>query len=85
MMSPLWLLWLVFLFMFLVAPLGYGWGYRGWGAPYPRYLQRRRAMQARSTGASSINHEAWGRGGDFIWFGLIIAVGWAYAAIFLWR
>jgi hypothetical protein len=61
MMNPFWLLWLVFLFMFLVAPLGYGWGYRGWGPPYPRYVQRRRATQAAGGDPSSIDHQAWGR------------------------
>lgn len=82
-MSPFWLIWLVFLFMFLVAPVGYGWGYRGWGAPYPRYVQQRRAHRAGSLGSSSFNHQAWGRAGDLIWLGLIIAAVWACAA-FLW-
>jgi hypothetical protein len=40
------LLWIVGTFLFVVPTLGYGWGYRGWGPPYPRYIQRRRAQQA---------------------------------------
>jgi hypothetical protein len=83
MMSPFWLLWLVFLLMFLVAPLGYGWGYRGWGPPYPRYVQRRRAVQVGTGDPSSINHQAWGRAGDLVWLGLIVAMVWAVSA-FVW-
>jgi hypothetical protein len=36
-----WLLWWVFLLVFLLPPVGYGWGYRRWGPPYPSYFQRR--------------------------------------------
>lgn len=32
----LWI-WLFFVFLFLLLPLSYGWGYRGWGPPYPSY------------------------------------------------
>jgi uncharacterized membrane protein len=84
MMNPFWLVWLVFLFMFLVAPVGYGWGYRGWGAPYPRYMQQRRAQRAGALG-SSFNHHAWGRSGDFIWLGIIVAILWACVVMFLIR
>jgi hypothetical protein len=49
-MSPLWLIWMIFLIMFLVTPIGYGRGYRGWGMPYPRYIQRRRASRAVASG-----------------------------------
>jgi hypothetical protein len=83
MMSPFWLLWMVFLFMFLVAPIGYGWGYRRWGMPYPRYVQRRRALMAGASGPSPRDHYAWGRAGDLVWLGLIIAMIWAISA-FVW-
>lgn len=83
MISPFWLIWLVFLFMFLVAPMGYGWGYRGWGMPYPRYIQRRRAMRVGMNGPSPLDHQAWGRAGDLVWLGLIIAAIWAFSA-FVW-
>ena len=46
MMSSWWFLWLAFMLLFLIPPLGYGWGYRGWGPPYPSYVQRRRGQQA---------------------------------------
>ncbi len=77
MMGAWWWLWMVFIFLFLVPPLGYGWGYRSWGAPYPRYIQRRRAV---ATGDSaSFNHQAWGFGGDFVWMVMIIGVLWGSA------
>jgi hypothetical protein len=31
MISTLWLFWMAFIFVFLVSPIGYGWGYRGCG------------------------------------------------------
>ena len=42
-MSTWWLLWMGVMFFFLLSD-GYGWGYRGWGPPYPRYIQRRRGL-----------------------------------------
>jgi len=84
MMSPFWLIWFVFLFMFLVAPVGYGWGYRGWGVPYPRYVQQRRAQRAGVLG-SSFDHHAWGRGGDLVWLGFIVAAIWAFSAFYFLR
>lgn len=82
MMGSWWLLWLVFIVLFLVPPLGYGWGYRRWGPPYPSYIQRRRA--AAMSGSAKVNHQAWGFGGDFVWVVLIIGVFWGCAAL-LWR
>ncbi len=66
-------------------PVGYGWGYRGWGVPYPSYVQRRRMQRASSAGRlTAFNHQAWGRGGDFIWglffFEILIVTG-----VFFWR
>jgi len=53
------------MFLVLMPSLGYGWGYRGWGPPYPRYVQRRRAQRAAVGGGSaSFDHQAWGWGGD---------------------
>jgi hypothetical protein len=79
------LLWMVFLFIFLLPPIGYGWGYRRWGPPYPRYIQRRRAQRAAAVGGSaSFDHYSWGWGGDFVWMMLSIWMIWAVAALF-WR
>lgn len=83
MMIPFWPIWLVFMLMFLVVPLGYGWGYRGWGMAYPRYVQRRRALRA-SDDPGQRAHLAWGRAGDLLWLGLFIAFIWALSA-FVWR
>lgn len=38
-----WWLWIAFVLFVILMPLGYGWGYRGWGPPYPRYYDRGRA------------------------------------------
>ena len=84
MMGSWWLLWMVFMFILLLPPIGYGWGYRGWGPPVPRYLQHRRAQQAATTGDASRDHHAWGRGGDFVWLIVIIGMIWAFCGL-LWR
>ncbi len=81
-MNGWWLMWILFLFVFLISPVGYGWGYRGWGAPYPRYVQRRRMQRATVIGGSEpYNHEAWSWGGDLLWLLLMIWIFWALAAI----
>jgi hypothetical protein len=80
-----WFWWVAFMFIFLMPPLGYGWGYRGWGPPYPRYIQRRRMQRATSSGGPGpINHQAWGWGGDFVWVMLLIGMFWAISS-FWWR
>jgi hypothetical protein len=86
MMGSWWLLWMVFMFVFFLPALGYGWGYRGWGPPYPRYIQRRRGQRAAASGgAGSFNHEAWGRGGDFVWVVIFIGALWALSSMWLRR
>jgi len=78
MMSSWWLMWMLVMFFFLVPPIGYGWGYRGWGAPYPTYIQRRRGRQAAAVGGSAeINHHAWGWVGDFVWGVVLVGLLWA--------
>lgn len=74
---------MIVMFLVLVPPIGYG-GYRGWGLPYPRYLQRRRSRAAAAAGLSTVDHHAWGWGGDFIWVALFIGACWALAALW-WR
>jgi hypothetical protein len=83
-MSSWWILWMVFMFLFLVSPVSYGWGYRGWGPPYPRYIQRRRALRATTIAQpADRRHQSWGWGGDFVWVVLLLAVGWAFAGLLL--
>jgi hypothetical protein len=78
-----WLLWLVFMFVLFLTPIGYGWGYRGWGPPYPRYIQRRRAQNAATSGGpTTFNHHAWGWRGDVVWTLLLIGVLWACLGMF---
>lgn len=72
------------MFVFLITPISYGWGYRRWGPPYPRYMQRRRGDRAMRDGANpAFNHHAWGWGGDILWIVMIIWIFWFVAA--LWR
>ncbi len=77
MMGSWWFLWAVLMFLFIVPSVSYGWGYRGWGPPYPRYVQRRRGQAAAVGGSAAFNHHAWGWGGDFVWMVLLIGVFWA--------
>jgi hypothetical protein len=78
MLSDWWYVWIVVLFLLLLPPIGYGWGYRRWGPPLPRYFQRRRAQRATAGNApSTFNHHAWGWGGDLVWFVLVLGAFWA--------
>ena len=80
-----WWLWLLFMFVFILSPMSYGWGYRRWGPPYPRYMQRRRGERAaRDVGGVPFDHHAWGWGGDFIWIVLILWIFWFGTALW-WR
>jgi hypothetical protein len=79
-----WHLWYFAMFTILIPVVAYGWGYRGWGPPFPRFIQRRRANVA--TGPSSataetmdgrytaFNPEGWGWVGDLVWFSFAIAL-----------
>jgi len=82
MIGSWWWLWMAFMFVLLVCPVGYGWGYRGWGAPYPSYIQRRRSESAAARGGppGTFDHQAWGFGGDFIWIALFFGIVWVTTA-----
>jgi hypothetical protein len=85
MMSSWWLTWMLFMLIFVLPPIGYGWGYRGWGPPYPRYVQRRRGSLAPgSADAVPFDHHAWGRGGDLMWMALLVWGLWAVSGLW-WR
>lgn len=79
MMSSWWWMWVLLMFLLLVPPVGYGSFYRGWGAPYPRYIQRQRSRRAAlaTADARAYNHESWGLGGDYVWAILFIGLLWA--------
>lgn len=76
------LLWLLFVVFLLVLPLGYGWGYRGWGPPYPSYYRRRRAAAAADPavdpGADTSVEEAaaWGALDELLWVVVAVAILW---------
>jgi hypothetical protein len=79
-MNSWWFLWLIVMCAFLVPSLGYGWGYRGWGPPYPRYVQRRLGPPGH------IAHN-WGFGGDLIWLMFFIGMMWVVMGLWfpVWR
>jgi hypothetical protein len=77
-----WWFWLAFICLFLLPPLGYGWGYRGWGPPYPTAFRRRRQLQSPGKTRLDPNHVSWGRVGDFVWLVALIGTVWAFAALF---
>jgi hypothetical protein len=88
-LNLLWLMWILFLLLFLIIPIAYGWGYRRWGPPYPRYVQRRRGLQTAGAAggggvATSPSHQAWGWRGDFVWIAMLMAIFWAGLALW-WR
>lgn len=83
-----WWWWIAFVLIFLLLPLGYGWGYRGWG-PWWRRGPRTRdraagegtAASGRPTTRNGRNTEdvGWGWAGAFVWIVVIIAVVWVIA------
>ncbi len=75
-----WWWWLAFLVIFFLIPLGYGWGYRGWG-PWYRRRGRRRAEIRTDLPAGDVGDEVgWGALGVFLWIVLILAIIWVVAA-----
>ena len=82
MMAAWWIWWMVFMFFVFVTPVGYGWGYRGWGPPYPRRIQRRRHERAMASGGSHpVSYQTWGWGGDFVWMVALVGILWFTMAL----
>jgi hypothetical protein len=69
--------------LFMLTPVGYGWGDRGWGPPVPTYIQRRRMQQAAASGSTWFNHAAWGGRGDFVWVFLVTEMFWLFWLVWL--
>jgi len=79
-------LWFVVMFAVLMPWVGYGWGYRGWGPPYPRYIQRRRGQRGAADGVSApFRYDGWGWHGDAVWWVLLIGLCWVFAAPYFGR
>lgn len=83
MFGILWYWWLAVMFFMLVAPVGYGWGYRGWGPPFPSYLQRRREAKATVSLDSGFDYYAWGWGGDLMWVMFLFWFFWMATAFWV--
>ena len=80
-----WWIWLAFMLLLVLPPVGYGWGYRRWGPPYPRYFQRRRHERAaEDPDAPAFDHLSWGWAGDFVWMMFFLWIFWFLVATW-WR
>lgn len=76
-----WWWWIAFVLIFFLLPLGYGWGYRGWGPWYRRGPPRSRgtSLPDRREPFEPID-TGWGWLGIALWIILIIAIVWAIGA-----
>lgn len=63
------LLWVVFVVLLFALPLGYGWGYRRWGPPYPSWTAAAREQRARGMAT-------WGFIADLVWVVFLVAIIW---------
>jgi hypothetical protein len=61
-----WILWMAFMSLFLAFTVAYGWGYHGWGPPYPRYFQRRRGLSSATGQPADLRHQSWRWEGNFV-------------------
>ncbi|MBW3667802.1 MAG: hypothetical protein KY443_01200 [Actinobacteria bacterium] len=68
--------WVLFLVVLFLLPLGYGVGYRRWGAPYPSYYRRRLLQRD----ASYAETDDWGVLGDVVWIAFVFALVWLFFA-----
>ncbi len=86
-----WWWWIAFVVIFFLIPLGYGWGYRGWGPWYrrrhPSGIPRSAAPppdiegdNLRRTPADNETESGWGAAAVFLWLVLILAIIWLIAA-----
>lgn len=79
-----WWWWVAFVVIFFAIPLGYGWGYRGWGPWYRRGhstgTPREEPPPGTPINTTDEYDTGWGWGGIFLWLILIIAIAWLIAA-----
>jgi hypothetical protein len=69
-----WWWWIAFVVIFFLLPLGYGWGYRGWGPWY-----RRPGTLAAGTEPGAGESAGWGGCAVILWIIVIIAIFWLIA------
>ncbi len=77
MMASGWWFWSALMILVLMPAVGYGWGYRKWGPPYPRYVQERRHAEQVMVAAgapAAFDHKQWGLAGDLVWIVLVAAM-----------
>lgn len=72
----MWWFWIAMLLLLFLIPLGYGWGYRGWGPPYPSRWPRRRA----TAGGAEVA-PGWGFGADLLWIVFFFMLAWLVALL----
>ena len=71
-----WWWWIAFVVIFFLLPLGYGWGYRGWG---PWYRRRRPGTLAAGTEPGAGDSAGWGGCAVILWIIVIVAIFWLIA------
>ena len=65
--------------MFLFCmPMGYGWGYRGWGLRTPATSSGGAAPSCSRVNGFLVRPPGVGLGGDFVWLMLIVVVAWSF-------
>jgi hypothetical protein len=75
-----WWWWILFIVIFFFLPLGYGWGYRGWG---PWYRRRPPTDLANESVPPEVD-TGWGWIAFFLWIVLILAIIWLVAGWWGW-
>ncbi len=79
--------WLLFVLIFLLLPLGYGWCYRGWGPPHYRRPGRpltpaeAEQLQRKTIAEEQAEAEGWGWIALALWFLFAVAVVWLVLAL----
>jgi len=86
--SMVWILWwFLFVALFLMVPLGYGWGYRGWGPPYYRRPGRpvddveAEAIRRQTIVEQRAEAESWGWIALVFWILFAVAIVWLVLAL----
>ncbi len=74
---------LIVLIVFLLLSVGYGSLYRGWGPPFPSYIQKRRGFDTiHFRRSSNFDYVAWGWKGDIVWIAAVTGIVWTVVVFF---